>query len=267
VPGPLPPFRVFLDFDGTLVEPNVAIELVGEFVPDGDAVARELDELLHAGTITLRQAWERQAALLPLDRVPEMIRWVVDRVPLRSGAHPLLGLLRRRRVPVTILSGGLDFYIGPVLRREGIDLPVLSDSMERAPDGHLRVTHPFGHPTCRLCGICKAQIVTSPAPDGVLTIFIGDGSTDRYAAEVADLVFARRRLLQYCREAGIPCFAFENFQPVYDKFAAWLDGVEPIPPSGRRPIQSTACPISQTLGSSLLAEPGQLSTRSAIVRP
>jgi 2-hydroxy-3-keto-5-methylthiopentenyl-1-phosphate phosphatase len=244
------PVRVLLDFDGTLVEPNVAIVLVGRFCPDGDRVAREVDEDLHSGRITLRQAWARQVALLPSDRLDEMIRFVVKEIPLRRGATELLDLLNRWHVPTTIVSGGLDFYIHPILEREGIHLPVLSDTAELGPDATLRVLHPHGHPTCRLCGICKAEIARPGPYSGPRSVFIGDGSTDKFAAEVTDIIFARRRLLQYCERVGLPHFVFEDFAPVTEQLGRWLAGQEPLPPRRRTGLSISPCPISRQLAGS-----------------
>ncbi|HZY69780.1 MAG TPA: HAD-IB family phosphatase [Thermoplasmata archaeon] len=241
------PLSLMIDFDGTLVEPNVAIVLVEQFCPDGARVANEVDLLLHSGKMTLREAWEREAALMRADQIPEMIDYVVRHIPLREGAHELLGLLARHRVPTQIVSGGLDFYIDPVLKREGIDLPVRSDTSTTAPDGHLRVLHPHGHATCRLCGICKAQVVRGSGGNGTRVAFVGDGSTDQYAAEVADIVFARRRLLDLCRKRGIPAYPFEAFPPVTERLRGWLEEGEPLPPPRPLGLADSACPISRDL--------------------
>ncbi len=241
------PFRMLLDFDGTLVGPNVAILLVEEFCPNGRELAHSVDLELHERKITLREAWARQAALLPADRIPEMAAWTVRHTPLRPGALELLALLRAHAVPTTIVSGGLDFYIRPVLKNAGIDLPVLCDAMERGPDGRLKVLHPYGHATCRLCGICKAQVTRAVADAAHRTVFVGDGSTDRYAAEVADIVFARRRLKDYCDAAGVPFYPFEDFPPVTEQMGRWLSGAEPVPARRRVGLASSACPISQEL--------------------
>ncbi len=243
----LPPYRMFLDFDGTLVEPNVAVELVGRFAPDGSRVAREVDEELHQGKITLREAWERQAALLPWSQVGAMTDYVVREVPLRLGARELLELLRDHAVPVVVLSGGLDFYIRAILERERLDLRFLSDIAVRTGNGGLRVEHPHGHPVCRQCGICKAQAIDGPVPPAERTIFVGDGSTDRFAAEVADVVFARRRLLRYCEARGIPCYPFEDFRPVTRQVRAWLERREAPPPRRSRGLVDSLCPISRSV--------------------
>jgi 2-hydroxy-3-keto-5-methylthiopentenyl-1-phosphate phosphatase len=242
------PFAVWIDFDGTLVEPNVAMVLVERFGENGVEAAREVDELLHAGTITLRQAWEREVAILPPDRLEEMARYAVEHSPLRAGARDLITLLDRHSVATTVISGGVDFYIEPILRREGIRWPYLSDRLTRTPGGALGVDHPYGHPTCRLCGICKAQAVRGPDAARSTSVFIGDGSTDRYAAEVADVVFARRRLLQYCQKQGIPHLAFEDLSPVVDWFAERLDSSGSTA-GGRRTLglADSPCPISRSL--------------------
>ncbi len=246
MPSPSP-LRMFIDFDGTLVEPNVAILLVGEFCPDGKRLAEEVDQLLHTGQITLREAWRRQVEMLRAEQIPAMVDWSVKNIPFRAGARELLDLLRRHQVPTSVVSGGLDFYIDPILKAAGIDLPVYCDGVETRDGGVLEVVHPHGHPTCRLCGICKAQVVRNHAPAaGLRTVFAGDGSTDRYAAEVADIVFARRRLKLYCDRASIPYFPFETFEPVTAQLERWLTGAEPLPARRRVGVADSACPISHT---------------------
>jgi 2-hydroxy-3-keto-5-methylthiopentenyl-1-phosphate phosphatase len=250
-----PSIRVFVDFDGTLVVPNVAILLVEKFARGGDIVAHQVDLQLHAGEITLRQAWERQAALLPPDRIDEMTRWAVDNVPLRAGAREFLALLERNHIPTAVVSGGLDFYIRAVLDRESLSVPFVSDTLAVNRAGQLTVEHPYGHATCRLCGICKAQVVRSPIAPADRTIFLGDGSTDRYGAEVADVVFARHRLKTYCETNGIPFFPFEDFETVIERFQRWVDGSEPVP--ARRAIgrRDSPCPISDALALAELPNP------------
>ncbi|HEV2449834.1 MAG TPA: HAD-IB family phosphatase [Thermoplasmata archaeon] len=242
------PLRMFIDFDGTLVEPNVAILLVEQFATDGARVAREVDEQLHSGQITLREAWRRQVALLPADRLDEMAAWAVAHAPLREGATELLSLLAKHRVPTAILSGGLDFYIHPVLRHAGLALPVYSDVLKLEAGARTAVLeHPYGHPSCRLCGICKAQTIRGSANERTYVAFAGDGSTDRYAAEVADLLFARRRLRGYCDRSGIPYYPFDDFRPVTARLAGWLEGTEPWPVRRGVGLAASDCPISREL--------------------
>jgi 2-hydroxy-3-keto-5-methylthiopentenyl-1-phosphate phosphatase len=38
--------------------------------------------------------------------------------------------------------------------------------------------------------------------------------SDRFAVGIADVVFAKRHLLAYCRESGIACHPFETFKDI-----------------------------------------------------
>jgi 2-hydroxy-3-keto-5-methylthiopentenyl-1-phosphate phosphatase len=56
--------------------------------------------------------------------------------------------------------------------------------------------------------------------DGSELVYVGDGYSDRCAAESADLVFARRGLAGYLEERGIPFERFEDFHSVARRLAA-----------------------------------------------
>jgi 2-hydroxy-3-keto-5-methylthiopentenyl-1-phosphate phosphatase len=56
---------------------------------------------------------------------------------------------------------------------------------------------------------------------GRLSVFVGDGLSDCYAAEAADLVFAKGTLAAHCRARGIEHVRYEGLAEV----AAYLDEV------------------------------------------
>jgi hypothetical protein len=101
---------------------------------------------------------------------------------------------------------------------------------------------------------------------GRRTVFIADGSTDRYGAEVADIIFARRRLLDYCHRSGLACYPFENFETVTEQFTRWLEGGEPLPAPRRTGLETSICPLSQAAFS---AEPTPTTAgaESLVARP
>jgi 2-hydroxy-3-keto-5-methylthiopentenyl-1-phosphate phosphatase len=49
---------------------------------------------------------------------------------------------------------------------------------------------------------------------------VGDGYSDRCAAELADVVFARRGLASYLEERGVPFERFEDFHSVARSLAS-----------------------------------------------
>ena len=56
----------------------------------------------------------------------------------------------------------------------------------------------------------------------VPAVFVGDGLSDRYAAQSADLVFAKGKLAAYCREQSIDHTLFEDLGEVAAHLERWL---------------------------------------------
>jgi 2-hydroxy-3-keto-5-methylthiopentenyl-1-phosphate phosphatase len=50
--------------------------------------------------------------------------------------------------------------------------------------------------------------------DGALTVFVGDGFSDRHAAKCADVVFAKDTLARFCEETSIPYAPFDTLSTV-----------------------------------------------------
>jgi 2-hydroxy-3-keto-5-methylthiopentenyl-1-phosphate phosphatase len=81
-----------------------------------------------------------------------------------------------------------------------------------------RLTPSFPHslaPCEHGCATCKPAIIRRLGKGRQPIIFVGDGMSDRFAVEAADVVFAKRQLLAYCRENDIPCHPFETFKDVH----------------------------------------------------
>jgi len=97
-----------------------------------------------------------------------------------------------------------------------------------------------GHPCEHDCATCKAEIIRQQRRNGSAVIFIGDGLSDRFAAQAADIVFAKRQLLAYCRENGIACRPFETFAEIEAEIQAMLEHSEPTETPERRELKSRA---------------------------
>lgn len=55
-------------------------------------------------------------------------------------------------------------------------------------------------------------------------IFVGDGLSDRYAVESADLVFAKDGLASFCAEHSIEHFPYQSLGDVAARLDRWLAG-------------------------------------------
>ncbi len=143
----------------------------------------------------------------------EVVAWVREHARVRRGFHDLVALARERDWPLVVVSSGFRQLIEPVLEQEGLeDLVVLSNSVDADPSGWRPRFR--DEEACETCGEpCKRATVASLG-DGSEVVYVGDGYSDRCAAELAGRVFARGSLAAYLRERGVPFDPFEDFRDV-----------------------------------------------------
>lgn len=119
----------------------------------------------------------------------------------------------------------------PLLSAAGIDdLPVITNTWVDGGEG-LRFDN--GHGTCIGCGTCKMRAVLEARDRGPVA-FVGEGSSDRFGAIYADLVFAKDALVRIANADGVPFLPWTTF----DDVRAGLETLEKIP----GPVGADRCP-------------------------
>jgi 2,3-diketo-5-methylthio-1-phosphopentane phosphatase len=205
-----------VDFDGTVTEQDLLDEIALTF--GDEEVYREVDEGLDENRLTLHDVLRREfePVRAPL---PEVQRWVLENVRVRPGFREVVELARERGWRFVVVSSGFRELIEPVLEREGLaDVELLSNSVEPDPSGW-RVRFRTDE-VCETCGEpCKRSTAAALA-DGTELVYVGDGYSDRCAAELADLVFARRGLAGYLAERGVPFEPFDDFHSIARSLAS-----------------------------------------------
>ncbi len=193
------PVSLLIDFDGTISLLDVGDVLLSSLVDDQDAV-RHMDQLYHEGRKGSRELTAWDIEVLPHDAA--RLHEVVDGLPLDDTFADLVAVVLGSGAAVEIVSDGLGFHVERMLARLDLaDLPVATNATVLGPGG-AGVSFPYGHPVCLVCGTCKRERVRLHQAAGRAVIFVGDGPSDRYAAQHADVVFAKWSLERWCREPG-----------------------------------------------------------------
>lgn len=219
---------VFSDFDGTITRLDVTDEILEKFA---DPAWREVEARWKRGEIGSRECFERQAALVRAS--VEQLNTLIDAIPLDPEFANFYSALKARRIPFYILSDSFDYVIRRVMKRVGADgelrngRHLYSTGME-LEDGRMRAVFPHSNHGCSHgCATCKPVIIRKIRKKQQPVIYIGDGLSDRFAIEVADIVFAKHELLDYCREHGVACRPFETFSDVQKELAEFLEDESP----------------------------------------
>ncbi len=132
----------------------------------------------------------------------EIRKFVLKTSRLRAGFGSFLKLCGKKRIPFEIVSGGLDIYAKPLLKKWKIKgRPFFFGTARWLRSGGIKASYPF----LKKCTLedFKASRVKAFQKKGFKVIFFGDGTSDFKAADCADIVFSRRKLLLLCRKNKI----------------------------------------------------------------
>ena len=193
------PFRIVLDWDGTVTEVDT-LHLVLERFGDPEIYARVEAQL--GRTLTLNEVIEQEFQTVTAS-LEEVVPWLLEHVRIRPGFAEFA--LAHRPL---IVSSGFHELIEPVLEREGLldAVELRANSVEARPDGwraHFRVAG-----RCEACGEpCKR----GDLPGGVEVVYAGDGHSDHCVSLAADRVFATGDLARWLDERGVPYRPLTDF--------------------------------------------------------
>ena len=220
-----PGLALLVDFDDTAAAQNVAELLLERF---GGDEWREIREGFRRGESNLRTYQEDAFATTEASE-EEMQEYVKQKAAFREGFLELVRYCLANDIQMAIASNGLNFYIRALLDRHGLtrSMPVYAVESRGAP-GDVDYAYPYATEACWKWGNCKCKVLQEYRDKGCRVLFAGDGTSDACAAGRADFVYARSKLLEHCREMGIPHQAFEEFTVVLDDIrrrrAAWPVG-------------------------------------------
>ncbi|HEV2232478.1 MAG TPA: MtnX-like HAD-IB family phosphatase [Terriglobia bacterium] len=225
---------IFSDFDGTISQLDVTDLVLTQLAHPS---WREVEQEWARGLIGSRECLERQMALVSAST--KELNALVDTVPIDPHFAKFHRFLMRHAFPFYVVSDGFDLFIRRVLKNAGLNGPLrngthLFSSALKGRGGRVEPSFPHAGPPCQHdCATCKVEIIRQRRRAGSAVIFIGDGLSDRFAAQSADIVFAKRQLLAYCRENAIACRPFETFADIEAELATMLESDGDYPGSAQ----------------------------------
>jgi 2-hydroxy-3-keto-5-methylthiopentenyl-1-phosphate phosphatase len=200
---------IFCDFDGTVTEKDNIIAIMNQFGPEG---WDELKEAVLDRTISIREGVGKMFSLLPVTLKEEIIEFAVKNAKIRPGFQEFLDFANVQGIPVYIVSGGIDFFLEPIIRQFSPIAGIYCNGSDFSGKT-IKIEWPNScdDQCSNDCGCCKPSIMRKLEESGAYKIVIGDSVTDLEAAKQADLVLARDYLKDKCVEWEIPHTPFETF--------------------------------------------------------
>ena len=208
---------VAIDFDGTIAKEDIVDAMLEKFaLPEW----RRVEGLWDGGIIGSRDCLWQQARLI--DASLEEICAFIDDFAVDPTFSDFVGFLSRHHYPFAVISDGFEIIGRRLLAKAGLGgVDIYSNELDEY-EGKLEVKFPFANSQCG-CGTCK-RLVSSKFYPGLPVVLVGDGRSDFCLAREARLVFAKKKLLTYCRDNSLPHIRFDSFADVHECFLS--SGVE-----------------------------------------
>ncbi|MDO6656547.1 2-hydroxy-3-keto-5-methylthiopentenyl-1-phosphate phosphatase [Anaerobacillus sp. 1_MG-2023] len=209
---------IFCDFDGTITKSDNIVSLMKRFAPKEWEQIK--DDVL-AQNISIREGVGRMFHLIPSKLKRELLDYLVATTEIRHGFSEFVDYTRREGIELYIVSGGIDFFVYPLLIPFGIPEENIFCNGSDFTTDTISITWPYAcEDDCtKDCGCCKPGILNRFDKKTNRKIVIGDSITDLEASKQADFVFARDYLAEKCQELGIPATLFETFDDIVEKLA------------------------------------------------
>lgn len=204
-------FKVFIDFDGTITKIDVGEAL---FLNFGDAErALEIVQMYLNDEITSKETWVLLCQSIENFDKQGFIKFL-DSIEIENDFKDFVKFLEENNIDSYILSDGLDYYIDKILTREGLEhLKVYSNKLNIV-DGKFLPEFPYTDEECDQCANCKRNHIIANSSDKDITIYIGDGWSDKCPAQYCDFIFAKNSLLKFCEKNRISYYPYRNFSEI-----------------------------------------------------
>jgi 2-hydroxy-3-keto-5-methylthiopentenyl-1-phosphate phosphatase len=186
--------QIFCDFDGTITTQDTLGRFLTEFAPPEWL---ELERRWINGEFGSKVCLTEQLRLIPKPDAATLNAFL-NSIQIDPDFVEFYNFLKEKKVDFYVVSDGLDFFIKTILKKYSLnDIKFFSNVL--MPD--FTSEFPNYNESCkRQAGTCKCGVIDKLIDTQKTLIYIGDGISDFCAAQRADIIFAKRTLLSYCRE-------------------------------------------------------------------
>jgi 2-hydroxy-3-keto-5-methylthiopentenyl-1-phosphate phosphatase len=199
------------DFDGTISNVDTGAFALSKFsTGDWEIIEKQFE----SSQITFEDCLRKEYAMLkvPWNRIIEVVD---EAASLRPHFVEVINYCEAHGVRFIIVSGGLDFCIDYLLKKNRIAVEVIAPKSYHSPHG-IQLQFPTMHDTSSIS--FKDDLVKHYRRLDFKVIFVGDGYADYYALKEADVRFAVKDSVsaRMCHANGITCEEMSDFKPVLD---------------------------------------------------
>lgn len=213
--------KVFVDFDGTITLEDVGEAIFRKF-GDVEKVNKIIDDLLR-DKISSRQCWDELCDSVNVISKNELDEFI-DLIDVDPTFISFVKFCGDNELELVVLSDGFDYYIDRLFSKAGLTgIKYYSNKLFVDDNGILKAAYPYFDNDSPISANCKRNHIINHSSDDDYTIYIGDGNSDKDAAQYCDFIFAKDSLARFCSMERISFYPFNNFDDVKSKIILLLE--------------------------------------------
>lgn len=207
--------KVFVDFDGTITLEDVGEAIFKKF-GETEKVKRIIEDLL-SDKISSRQCWDELCDSVDNINKAELDEFI-DLLDVDPTFIPFVKFCSENKIDMVVLSDGFDYYIDRLFNKAGLSgLKYYSNKLFVDDKGILKAEYPYFDVDSPTSANCKKNHIINHSSDDEYTVYIGDGNSDKEAAQFCDFIFAKDGLARFCSMERISFYPFRDFNEVQNK--------------------------------------------------
>jgi 2,3-diketo-5-methylthio-1-phosphopentane phosphatase len=207
--------KVFVDFDGTITFEDVGEAIFNKF-GESEKVGKTVEDLLN-DKISSRQCWDDLCDSVDAVNKAELDEFI-DKLDVDPSFTTFVKFCDENRIDMIVLSDGFDYYIDRLFNKAGLTgLKYYSNKLFVHEKGILKAEYPYFDVNSPTSANCKKNHIINHSDDNDYTVYIGDGNSDKEAAQYCDFIFAKDGLARFCSMQRISFYPFKNFTDVQSK--------------------------------------------------
>ena len=207
--------KVFVDFDGTITLEDVGEAIFKKF-GETEKVKKIIEDLL-SDKISSRQCWDELCDSVDNINKVELDEFI-DLLDVDPTFIPFVKFCSENKIDMVVLSDGFDYYIDRLFNKAGLaGLKYYSNKLFVDETGMLKAEYPYFDVDSPTSANCKKNHIINHSSDDEYTVYIGDGNSDKDAAQYCDFIFAKDGLARFCSIERISFYPFKNFTEVQNK--------------------------------------------------
>ena len=204
-------YVIFCDFDGTITKEDTIDKLLENYA---HPKWLEIEKLWELGVIGSKECLERQVKCIE-NISNDDFNDFVNSIELDEHFKSFYNLaVNKAECEFYIVSDGFDILIKKILKNNGLSTIKIFSNTLKLENGILSPSFPLYKQECESgSGVCKCSVVQNICK-GKKNIYIGDGRSDMCASRHADVLFAKKSLIDHCKSNNIDHIPFKSFEDI-----------------------------------------------------